>query len=136
VRAVHEAKVIVEFEAILREGTGKAGRHADRTKNIQTGQVVLAVHGSFGDANIGPAERSLGLRTGPGADITEAQFVQPGAAKRVGVGQRENPEAGITGTRKPIDIPDGIKAITWQCDLLIVIGEKNRPEILLFSVVR
>jgi hypothetical protein len=54
-----------------------------------------------------------------------AQFVQPGAAKRVGVGQRENPEAGITGTRKPIDIPDGIKAITWECDLLIVIGEKK-----------
>ena len=135
-RAVDEAKVIVEFEAILREGTRKSGRHADRTKDIQAGQVVLAVHGSFDDANIGPAERSLSLRTGPGADITEARFVQPGAAKRVGVGQGENTEARITGTRKPIDIPDRIKAIARECDLLIVIGKKNRPEILLFSVAR
>jgi hypothetical protein len=46
VRAVDEAKVIVEFEAILREGTGKSGRPADRTENIQTGQVALAVRGS------------------------------------------------------------------------------------------
>lgn len=110
---------------LWRASTGTASEGLEN--GLWLGLLPYATH-SFVEIPLEPGDKT--------ADITEACFVQPGVVKLVGVGQRENPEAGITWTWKPVDIPDGIKAIAGECDLLIVIGEKKRPEILLFSVAR
>ena len=120
-----EAEAIAENKTVLCVGSRKAGREADGTENIQTGEVVVSAHFAFGNTNVRPAEWNLGFRAGPRADISDSRFVKPSAAERMRVGKREYPEGGIAGTRKTRNVAYRIQAIPGKCDGLIIICQEE-----------
>ena len=118
-------EIIAKDKTVLRKSSRKSGGDADRTKNIQTWELIILAHLSFGNSDVRPTEWSLSLRAGPNSDVSYPHFVEQRVAEGVCMGERKNSEPGLDGTLEPADVTRGIEAVTWKGDGLIIIRQEE-----------
>jgi hypothetical protein len=122
---MNEGKTVTNDEAGLREMERESGGQTDGTKDIQVGHSIVVIHVPFGNSHIRPAERRPALRVAPGSDIPNSKVIDPAVAYRVGMGDRENSEAQVVGTRKSRNISHWIEKIARERNRLTIICKEE-----------